>query len=60
MLRQFLGQRLAASKGGRQNDEGLDDFGALRVGHTDDGCLVDRRMFDQRAFDVDAVARQRR
>lgn len=52
MLRQF--------RAAMQDDEGLDDFGALRVGHTDDGCLVDRRMFDQRAFDVDAVARQRR
>ena len=36
-----------------QHDEGLDDFGALRVGLADHRRLHHRRMLDQRAFDVE-------
>ena len=53
MLCQFLGERVAGLMGRRQHHEGLDDLGALRIGHADDGRLVHRGMFDQRAFDVE-------
>ena len=59
VLGKLFGEFVAALVGRRQHDEGLDDLGALRIGHADHGRLVDGRMLDQRAFDVeraDAVA----
>ena len=53
MLAQFLGQRRRSQVLATEHDEGLDQFGALRVGFADHRRLDHRRVLDQCAFDIE-------
>ena len=62
MVLKFAYERVARRLAGAQHHEGFDDIPAIGVGAADDGRLQHRRMFEQRAFNLegtDAVSARR-